>query len=292
MCTFRPDPLIQSLKKLKLIMRNLMFILLAFTLTFVACNKDENLSPEEAITTSEDLTTVQNIVQDTEDEVDAIMEGVELETIVTTDDCPTITVTPEDGSFPRTVTIDYGLEGCEGPRGRWRIGQIVVTQSDFMYNEGAVRTVTFVGFSIDDVQVAGTKTLTNNGLNADGFPSLTRTVEGAMLTFPNGTQVSWEANHTLTQIGGFNTNVVIDNVFEVTGGSSGVNRNGVAFSVTIIEPLIKSKNCPWIEAGVKEYTFGDRTRTLDYGAGSCENLATVTLANGNTRTIRIRPWWR
>lgn len=273
-------------------MRKVLLIVFAFALFFTACNKDENLNPTEDYTTSEDLATVQNIVQDTEDEVDAIIEGVDTETPPTTGDCPTITVSPEGGSFPRTVTIDYGIDGCEGPRGHIRKGIIVVTQTDFMINAGAVRTVTFENFSIDDVQVEGTKTLTNNGLNTDGNPSLTRTVADAQLTFPNGSQITWNANHTLTQIDGANTLIVRDNVFEITGGSSGINRVGNAFTVTIIEPLIKSKTCAFIEKGVKEYTVEDRTRTLDYGEGSCDNIATVALANGNTHTVRIRAWWR
>ncbi|MEN0004480.1 MAG: hypothetical protein AAF798_10060 [Bacteroidota bacterium] len=275
-------------------MKKGMFILFAFALTLVACNKEDQVSVEDAITTSEDLATVQNIVQDTEDEIDAIVETTELETTpdLTTNECPVVTVTPEDGSFPRTVTIDYGTEGCEGPRGRLRKGQIIITQTDLLRVAGAVRTVTFSDFSIDEVALEGTKTITNNGLNDAGQPSLSREVSGAQITYPDGLQVSWEALHTLTQIGGVGTLPLIDNVFTIEGGSSGVNRNGVAFSATITTPLTKSKNCEWIESGVKEYTFGDRTRTLDYGAGSCENLATATFANGTTRTVRIRAWWR
>lgn len=261
----------------------------SLTLAFTSCQKEEAEAPsfEEDLVTNEDVTTAANLFQDTEDEVEN-----QIETRGGGLDCPTVTITPDDGSFPRTITIDYGPDGCEGPRGRLRQGMIIVTQTDHMANPGATRTITFDHFFVDGVQVQGVKTLANQSAGADGNITFTRTVEGGSLTYPNGAVATWQASHRLTQTAGGGTPAMIDDVFEITGGSSGTNRNGVAFTVEITEPLVKSRACPWIESGIKTITINDRTRELDYGDGSCDRIAMVTYPNGFTREVLIRNWWR
>ncbi|MCB9274706.1 MAG: hypothetical protein H6564_11750 [Lewinellaceae bacterium] len=264
-------------------------VFFAGALAFTACEKNDTEAisdTDEAVITGEDETAAANLFQDTEDEVD-----YEIETRDPNDDCPTITVTPDDGSFPRTITIDYGTDGCLGLHGRVRKGVVIVTLTDSLNNPGAVRTVTFDNFFVDDAQIQGVKALTNEGYNSAGLPTFSRSVEGASITFPNGDVTSWQASHTVVVIGGSDTPQITDNVIEVSGGSSGVNRHGVAFTVEITTPLVKSKNCPWVESGVKAITTNSRTRMLDYGDGECDRVATLTFANGFSRDILIRRWW-
>jgi hypothetical protein len=269
--------------------KNLFLISLLFSIPFffVACNKDEAPTPDEMeVTTSEDILTAQDLIQDTEEEIDYELESRDPE-----DPCPIVTIEPNDGTFPRTVTIDYGTEGCEGWNGRIRKGIIQVVVSDTMKNEGASRTVTFIGFSVDDVQIAGVKTLTNTGLNAEGQPTFTRTVEGASLTFPNGDVAEWDATQTLTLIEGFGTPQRFDDVMQIEGSSSGINRNGQAYTATITVPLIKRHACPWIVSGVRQMTVNDLTWSLDYGDGECNRIAILTKPNGETKFVQIRRWW-
>lgn len=260
-----------------------------FAVAFTSCNKEEvNKTTDEEQVTDEDVVTMEDLYQNTEDELE-----FQIEMRDENNDCPTVTVVPDDGSFPRTVTIDYGPDGCEGPNGRVRRGMIVVTQTNHMHIEGAVRTANLVDFYIDDVHLQGTKTWTNEGFDSQGNVTFTRTVENGSATFPNDAVATWQASHTMTQIAGGNTPfILLDNVFEITGSSSGVNRNGIPFSSEITTPLVKEKICPWIVSGIREVTVGQFTRTIDYGDGQCDRWATVTLPNGNTRTIPIRPWWR
>ena len=270
-------------------MKKQMFILAAialFSLAFSSCEKEETPVADENVTTSEDLATMQNLMQDTEDELE-----LQIEERDNTNDCPTVTVETTNGGFPKTYTIDYG-NGCEGPHGRVRQGQIIVTQTDTMRNAGAVRTATLVDFYVDGAHLQGTKTWANLGLNEDGKPAVSRTIEGASVTYPNGQMATWKAEHVLTQISGESTLTILDNTLEVSGSSSGVNRNGVSYSATIIEPLIKSKACPWIQQGVREVTYNNKTRTTDYGDGICDRFANVTLPNGITVTIVLHSWWQ
>lgn len=70
----------------------------------------------------------------------------------------------------------------------------------------------------------------------------------------------------------------------IYGTSSGTNRDGVGFTVNTPQssPLVKKVDCKWISSGVLELTpSGHKTRTVDYGNGTCDNKATFTV-NGNT----------
>ena len=178
-----------------------------------SCNKEKTATPTlDDTTTSQDLTTLQDFVLDTENEIDNQLENRSPE-----DDCPVVTITPADGSFPRTVTIDYGAEGCMGPNGRVRKGQIIVTQTDAWQVEGATRTATFNDFFIDDVQLEGTKVWTNQGIGNSGYPAFSREVQGLTLSFPNGQTASWESYHTVVIIYGSDTPELVDDIYQITG---------------------------------------------------------------------------
>ena len=259
---------------------------LALAITFTACQKEEIQNPEMT-TTSEDVAVFQNLMQDTEEEIDYQLEtrGGDPE-----NDCPTVTISPDDGSYPRTVTIDYGTEGCEGPNGHIRKGLIEIYLTDAMENPNAERTVTFIGFSIDDVQIAGNKTVINTGVNSEDQPTFSRAVNLAFF-FPNGQEANWSSVQTVTLIEGANTTALFDNVWQIEGDSDGVNRNGIPFNSIITTPLIKPRNCPWAVSGVRTITVNDVERTLNYGNGECDRKADLTRPDGSIITILIRRWW-
>ncbi len=261
-------------------------------LFFTSCNKDQddNLTNEQVteqmIVSSEDQATAEDFYQDVEDQVDEAIESRG-----GGGDCPTVTADPDWDTFPRTVTIDFG-DSCEGPNGRVRKGQIVVTVTDNLINEGAVRTATFVDFFIDDAQIEGTRTLTNLGYDDNGNITLSRVVSGGQITFPNGEGASWESDVIMTQIAGGNTPLFfLDNVFEITGTASGVNRQGKAYTINILEPLIKKKACPWFVEGVISITSENVEVTLNYGNGECDRKAILTLPNGTEHEILMKKWW-
>lgn len=267
--------------------RLLSALALMLGLVITACKKDQLLlgfEDSEQMVASTDQTTSEDLYSDVEDQVDMAIETRGLG-----QDCPEVTVEPADGSYPRTITIDFG-DGCEGPNGRIRKGQIVVNLSDTLSNPGATRTVTFVDFYIDDAHIEGTKTFTNLGPNAEGNVTFQRTIDG-QITFPNGEVATWHADHLITQIEGNNTPTSLDNVYEITGNSNGVNRHGKTFSTEIIEPVIRKKSCPWRVAGVVSLTVENKTVTIDYGDGTCDQIATLTDPNGNQHTILIKKWW-
>jgi hypothetical protein len=144
-------------------------------------------------------------------------------------------------------------------------GKIIIVQSADLFTLGATRTVTHENFFVDDVQVLGVKTWTNNGTDANGQFSFSKVAQGIQLIYADGTSVSWNTNRTNTLIEGGNTATFSDNVWSIVGATSGVNRNGEPFSVTTTEPMIKKATCRWIVEGVLTLTRDGRTATLNFG---------------------------
>jgi hypothetical protein len=250
---------------------------------FQSCKKDE--ATDVDVLTSEDIATN----EDFSEEIDFAVD-IAIEERGSGGACPVVTLAQPWGTWPNTITIDYGTDGCLGPNGEHFLkGVIVIEQSDAMFTAGAVRSKTFNNFFVDDVQVSGSKSWTNNGKDSDGNWSYTKTATNMVLSYPDGTSTSWNHTHTSTLIQGGDTPLTHwDNVWSTTGSSSGTNRNGVNYSATITEPLVKKALCRWISEGVVEFTRDGKTATLDFGNGTCDRFGTLTLPNGNTHVIKLR----
>lgn len=267
-------------------MKKSFFLIAAFLMgvaLFQSCKKDDTSNAD--VTTSEDIATN----EDFSEEIDFATD-IAIEERGSGNTCPTVTLDKPWGTWPNTLTIDYGPDGCTGPNGDHLLkGKIIVEQSADMFTKDATRTKTFDNFYVDDVKVEGTKSWTNNGIDAAGDWSYTKTATNMKLIYPDGTSTTWNHTHTSTLIQGTLTLTFWDNVWSTTGNSSGTNRNGVSYTATITEPLIKKATCRWISEGKVEFTRDGNTASLDFGNGTCDRFGTLTGPNGNTFVIKLRP---
>ncbi len=200
------------------------------------------------------------------------------------------TVTLDTTVYPRVLTIDFGDTNCLCNDGRYRRGKILVSFTGRYRKPGTVITTTFDNYYVNDNQVEGTKVVTNNGFNDKGNMSWTITVN-AIITLANGEgTISWKSQRTREWTEGYATRRDRwDNVFMITGKSEGQRANGLKWSRVITKPLEIKLACRFIVSGTMEIKVeGKPTRTLDFGNGECDNLATVTV-NGETKTIHLRP---
>lgn len=81
-----------------------------------------------------------------------------------------------------------------------------------------------------------------------------------------------------------------DPVTYVWGTANGINREGRAFNISIPSstPLVKRKSCEFVQKGLMELTpDGFKTRTVDFGNGTCDDDATFTV-NGNTVAFKLK----
>ncbi|MCB0515472.1 MAG: hypothetical protein R2798_01470 [Chitinophagales bacterium] len=267
---------------------------LTFALLLGACQK-ENTSPqsvsESTLSVATEVSENEGMFDDvaflTDEQCDKAFKGEQDET----EDCPTRTWLYDLGTFPNTLTIDFG-DACTNAKGITRSGQIVITVSDLPQNAGATRTTTLNNYYVDGRHIEGTRTWTNNGADENGNPSFTETLSGGVITFEDGSQNTWESSHTVSQIAGNDTDYFMDDMMQITGGASGTNKDGISFLSEITTPLIKKRACPWIVSGVRSITLSDgNSRSLDYGDGTCDRDAILTVNDEAPVMIKLHRAW-
>jgi hypothetical protein len=203
--------------------------------------------------------------------------------------CAEITVFPNDSTYPKTVTIDFG-DGCVCADGKFRKGAIVLHLTGPIRRSGSVLTITFRNFYLNRAHLEGTKIISN--LSENGNIKFTVQVVGGKVTFPNGRGYSYNGLKYVKQIEGGNTRIVRDDVYSIEGRSKTEFNNGLVVNLNTETPLIKKVACHWINKGVLKIKINDRILFLDYGApdnGECDNKALLTWNNGNNQRLITLP---
>jgi hypothetical protein len=198
--------------------------------------------------------------------------------------CATVTVTPAQG-FPKNITIDFGT-GCTSATGILRSGVIHITLSDSLRKSGSVAVMTFDNYYVGGYKKQGSITWTNT--KQDTTNSWTRVCIDT-ITSPNGKTWMHNGTHAVVQISGNNTpKDIIDNVYLTTGSSTVTNSNGVTRTATILTPLEKKVACDNIDSGTVKIQGPHHYATIDYGDGTCDRLATISIDGGTPVTILLR----
>ncbi len=199
--------------------------------------------------------------------------------------CAIVTVTPQN-TFPKTIVIDFG-NGCISADGISRKGKINITLSDFVHNTGATAVMTFENYYSAGFKVEGTITWTNT--SSQNGVSWTRQVTNGRVTEPlSGYYWLHEGTKNVTQSAGANTpSNLLDDVYSVTGNHTVTNPAGKSRTVTIIEALEKKTTCHNVSKGKMKIQGTNHYAILDYGDGSCDNTATVTIDGNPSRTILL-----
>lgn len=258
-------------------------LLLSIALSVQSCKKDSLFSNIDK-TTAEDVLAHNDLSEQMDIDADEALDGFVSGESSDRGDCPSVTFAQPKGTWPNTITLDYSDAGCT-KGGHTYQGKIIINQTNAMNVDGAVRTLSFDQFFIEGVQIEGSKTITNAGVNTSGLPSFNVNVDET-LTFPDGTTATHQAVRNRVMTEGSGTQARFDDVWTITGNASGVNRKGDSYTVTITTPLVKKNPCAWIGAGVIEFTVNNLTRSLDFGDGACDRDATLTLANGTEKNVK------
>jgi hypothetical protein len=197
------------------------------------------------------------------------------------DSCVTVTVSSD--TFPKEIVIEY-LKGCSTHH-HDKYGKVIINLSDTITNEGAVQTITYQDFYIDTIKVDLTASLKNLGKNAAGNWVIEKKYTQTM-TKNNETYVRTNSE-TIEWINGFETSDKTDNIYYVSGSGSVVLNDTASYTKTITTPLLFDASCDYIKSGVIELNRNGSISTIDFGDGTCDNVATVT-ANGTTEEINLK----
>lgn len=260
-------------------------IILAGLFAFTSCNKQDDVPEEELSTETLALVNESAMTGSIEEEIDASIneavayteqQGSALKSATVEPECATVTVSPDDGTFPKTITIDFG-EGCEGPRGFTRSGIITITITDTLRNHGAEYQATFDKFAIGGFSVTGIQSVENTG--TENAPSFTEEVS-ISLTTPNGTVVDKTKSTTREWVEGMDTYGLADDVFLLSGSAQVSSSAGRSYYYTIIGPLKSARTCKEYLEGVIEITWSgkDEPVTIDFGDGECDQSVYVSQA--------------
>jgi hypothetical protein len=269
-------------------------LLTIFSLTIVSCEKagvapdtSEVSVAESALATeiSSDLfLELSGFFADSRDMFAASEEGFEImDAENTTSSCIEVTITPQDNTWPKTVTINFGA-GCTAGEVT-RKGKMIAVLSHSFQNTGARITLTFENFEINGRKLEGTQIITNNGPDAAGFISFTHEIPSLRISTADKA-ISFSSTNTIEWIEGSSTAAPADDVFAISGQSSGLNSGGGAFSAEIITPLIRKVACSYIVSGSSLIKSGDSQVTMDYGTGDCDDKAVLNTA-GEIKEITL-----
>lgn len=276
------------MKRMSLTRNLLLTGMAALALAFTACDSEEEIAASgdfdiEALDTQAES-------ESTFDDIDDLSTSLFEETFSNNRrgrdhrlDCATKTV----DSLTNTITVDFG-EGCTDERGRVRAGQIIITQDGRRFEPGSVMSISFNNYSVDGVQVEGTRTLQNTSSSVDENPRFLITLDGGRLTWEDGTSATREVSRIKTWLRAANP---LQDEWQIEGTVSGINRAGQSYSCIIVEPLVFARRCSTSRfvvpvSGIKEFSKGEELYLVDYGDGTCDRLATVT-HEGVTEEIRL-----
>jgi hypothetical protein len=203
--------------------------------------------------------------------------------------CANITVTPNDSTYPKTITIDFG-NGCLCADGKFRKGAIIIHLTGPIRRPGSVMTITLRDFYLNRVHIEGTKTYSN--LSENSNIKFTVQVVGGKVTFPNGRGYSYQSLKYVKQIEGGSTRPIRDDIYSIEGRSKTEFNGGLTVTLDTESPLIKKVVCPWINKGLLKIKINSRVLFLNYGApndNDCDNKALLTWNNGNNQRLITLP---
>lgn len=221
------------------------------------------------------------------------------------------------GSVVNTYTVDFGTQGCLCNDNRTRKGKLMfdftgsTNGAKFYRNPGFKMVVTSAGYVVDGNQVNIINKMVTNTTpltiapGANPGTNLTWSIAANIsIIKANSETVTWTCNRTKELINTSDANCYGGQSMpinwtkakvQLNGNASGVNAKGENYTA-VATNLVRDFTCapdplhphrhPFI-SGTVVYTPGTRpTRTIDYGNGSCDFNATVTV-NGQTFSITL-----
>src|SRR5579862_1233526 len=200
--------------------------------------------------------------------------------------CANVTLLTTTGSFPDTLIVDFGSGCTSSGDGIARSGSVTYIFSGKLSTPGTVISASFNNYTVEGYQLGGKYKLTNSTTGSS--LSLTSAVVNGTITYPNDSSYSFSGSKTVTLASGSLTDISTF-VFNITGGYTIANdHTGETLTATVTTPLEKKESCKYVDAGVAAfvYTKGSLTvdGTLNYGDGTCDNSAVITIGTA-TKTV-------
>jgi hypothetical protein len=278
-----------KIMKTRLLNLNLVVIVLSMV-TFISCNTDEELIVNSEQIVAEDVSNSEEVDSAIE-EINTIVEQAYVEEeggIVSSrnsssnffSECLTKTVVTTDNS--KVVTLDFS-SGCT-VRGYFVAGILTMSYEKDTTLHTKTISVEFNEFRVDHKLIEGSYSIVRIRENENGNPQSTSTIDIGV-NWDNGDFASREGTKIREWVEGVGSGVWSDNVYLITGYWNAVLRNGNELSATITTPLRRELVCRFFVSGVVDLQKNNRTASLNFGDGDCDNEGVLTLQNGDEIVI-------
>ncbi|HKC69961.1 MAG TPA: hypothetical protein VKG26_17120 [Bacteroidia bacterium] len=278
----------------KVIITSLALATLSVALIFSSCKKKEEVDSDTSA--AEDHTQAETHSNDIENIGEQASYGSmstyklsqSSQSIYST--CATLTFDTLNNADNDTLLVNFGT-GCTGLDGRPRSGslQYIYTAGMHYRDSGNVINVSSNNYVVDGNSInIASKTIKNLGHITN--TNLTWNIVASMtITKANGKTITWTTNKTKVLLAGERpNNQPIDWAqaqIALFGTASGTSANGESFTASVAQAtwLIRNFNCTGYRkcfvAGELDFTPGSKpTRYINFGTGSCDNQATVTIS--------------
>ncbi|MBV8255155.1 MAG: hypothetical protein JO154_21315 [Chitinophaga sp.] len=211
-----------------------------------------------------------------------------------TTSCPSWSIDNVGPGWPKTVSINFGTSCASALTGRVRAGVINAVFSGPLLLAGSTVTVTFDNYKVNGLPVTGKIIYTMLGYNmvANGGVKYTQQIIDGNIKLNDTVNIVYNHTKTVTQTAGGNTPANPgDDEFDTDGtgtmaykDATGNTTATVALSTPI--PLHTAWSCQYITKGQLKAVLNNLTAVIDYGNGTCDNLATITVGD-KTKQITL-----
>jgi len=269
------------------------------TLCVLSCKKNDNPTTPAQSTTATLLMNATNTAADASN-----IESQDMEDVVAGDsstDCRTITFDTSRTVYPHVRTVDFG-SGCTGADGITRKGKRITTvyADEMTASTGTkISETTFDNYYVGNINITGTVMVyIDSSSSADTL--ILKSVANRTLTSDDGDVKTVNGTNYWKRISGGSTVNRHDDVYEITGSDYGAETLDGATQITWTSqtdannPVIKPVSCDHrtqgaIDVQLQIVTGGTAnfTEHLDYGDGSCDDVATLSINGGTAKQITL-----
>ncbi|PBQ34476.1 hypothetical protein CNR22_22740 [Sphingobacteriaceae bacterium] len=265
------------------------------TVLFTNCSKKENQEVDNetqsvvdyAIIDQEFLSIVPAIYQSLQ-----ATNGTGAATTPTVFTCDTLSyVSGDTSTFSPNVVYSLNTSGTTCgmimPDGKTRTGKLTIRLNGKVKKDSKI-IVKLVNYTSENISyTCDSLVLTTLEMNTSS-PSFNVTLINGRCTSGTATiKYSFNRTFVIYPNGDSNADGAVIHVF---GDAFGTNRQGTNFSTSVSqqESLLKHKTCRYIDKGLMELTpEGFKTRTIDFGNGTCDDEATFTVKE-NTVAFKLK----
>ena len=267
------------------------FLLLTIVLFLFSCNKEDSNEPAPA-----DAAIAKYLFDATKDEVDqqlnqqGNLNGLKDISSGPRTGCATVAIAPSGNVFPKTVTIVFP-PNCTTYAGASIEGTVIINITGKNRDAGTSLSFALSNFKYKNYIISG-----NYNITINSSVSHTTVITDGKVTTPDGKTITYTTTNNSTQIEGMNTtfktnptNFLQDDAYSINTTSSGINSKGNSYTVNTDTPLIYRIDCQWIISGkinISEDSRPKITASIDYGDGTCDNKAILTV-NNTTKEILL-----